>query len=108
MVIDFLDIVVLGRQIQTLEEDYKEIAEFELAGCLRTAPNNEMMLKESVLVECWNRRYSFNVKKLRLRQSDESVMIVGDYFGKEDIEEEFFSYIWNFKDMKRIVDQIIP
>lgn len=108
MVIDFENIDILGRQIQTLEEDYKELAEFELAGWLRAAPNNEITLTESVYVDCYNRVYAFNVKKLKLRnKNDNSVLIVGEYCNKEDVAE-FFTSIWNFKQMKRIVEQIIP
>ena len=107
MLIDFTDLGVLGSQIQTLEEVYKETSEFELVKWLRAAPNYELRLTESVIVDCYNRAYPFTVKKLKLRsKNDTSVMIVGEYFGKDD-KMEFFTSIWNFKQMKRIVDQII-
>ena len=107
MLIDFTDLRVLGRQIQTLEENYKETAEFEISELLRVAPNCELHLTESIMVDCFNRAYPFTVKKLKLRsKNDNSVMIVGEYFGKDD-KMEFFTSIWNFKQMKRIVDQII-
>ena len=100
------DVNVLGLQIDILEEMYMKKASREITNILRCLPNNEITLQEHVLVDTWNRGFMLNVKKLKLRSTDKSLMIVGEYNGNDNVSE-FFSYLWNFKQIKRIVEQVL-
>jgi hypothetical protein len=103
---DFDDINDFGDRIESLEELYRKLAEKEIFKLLKDSDNREITLKKLIVVDCWNRGYSFVVKKLKLRK-DDSVMIVGDYAGKNDVTE-FFSYICNFKHVKQIIEEVLP
>lgn len=105
MNIDYNDTKHLGNQIQALIESYKEFAEEDILSIIRVAPEKKLRLQEEVIVDTWNRVYPFTVKSLMLVNNN--LMIVGEYYNKQDVCE-FFSYINNFAQMKRIVDQILP
>ena len=105
MQIDYEDIRVMGNQIGNLIDLYKEYVAIDLRAMLYAAPNKSITLRDDMWVDCWNKGFSFLVKSVKLR-SDNSVMIVGEYCGKEQVE--FFSYIINFRQMKQIADQILP
>lgn len=104
MLIDYEDMRAMGNQIDHLIELYKEFVVSDLQAMLYAAPNKSITLREDVWVDCWNRGWGFLVKSVKLR-NDNSVMIVGEYCGKED--DEFLSYIYNFKQIKQIADQIL-
>lgn len=104
MQIDYEDMRVMGNQIDHLINLYKEYVAIDLRTMLYAAPNKTITLRDDVWVDCWNRGYGFLVKSVKLRD-DDSVMIVGEYCEKED--DEFLSYINNFKQIKQIADQIL-
>ena len=105
MNIDYNDTKHLGNQIQVLIESYKEFAEEDILSIIRVSQEKKLRLQEEVIVDTWNRAYSFTVKSLMLVNNN--LMIVGEYYNKQDVCE-FFSYISNFAQMKRIVDQVLP
>ena len=105
MNIDYKDTKHLGTQIQVLIESYKEFADQEISSIVDKTPEGELHLQEEVIVETWNRAYPFTVKRLVLKNNN--LMIVGEYYGKQDVYE-FFSYIYHFDQLKRIVDQVLP
>lgn len=105
MNIDYNDTKHLGNQIQVLIECYKEFSEQEISSIVGETPEGVLHLQEEVIVETWNRAYQFTVKRLMLKNNN--LMIVGEYYGKQDVCE-FFSYIYNFAQLKRIVDQVLP
>ena len=105
MQIDYEDMRVMGNQIDYLIDFYKESVIIDLRAMLYAAPNKSISLRDDVWVDCWNRGYSFLVKSVKLR-NDNSVLIVGEYCEKEDVE--FLSYINNFYKIKQIADQILP
>lgn len=105
MKIDYNDTKHLGNQIQMLLDNYKEFAEQDILSIIRVAPEKKICLQEEVFVDTWNRAYTFTVKSLMLVNNN--LMIVGKYCDKQDVCE-FFSYISNFIQIKRIVDQILP
>lgn len=104
MQINYEDMRVMGNQIDRLIDLYKECLVIDLQAMLYAAPNKTITLREDVWVDCWNRGWGFLVKSVKLR-NDDSVMIVGEYCGKED--DEFLSYINNFNQIKQIADQIL-
>lgn len=104
MQIDYEDMRVMGNQIDRLIDFYKECVVIDLQAMLYATPNKTITLREDVWVDCWNRGWGFLVKSVKLR-NDNSVMIVGEYCGKED--DEFLSYINNFNQIKQIADQIL-
>lgn len=68
---------------------------------MRYIPGDEVLpFNKAVKVETWNRGYDFTAKGIMKRKSDDSIMIVGEYFGKED--SEFLSYVWGYKHDKAI------
>ena len=102
------DILKMGNQLLNLERLYKEYAEEDVKNWLYGCKNNEYSFKDGIWCDFWNRGYPIKVTKVFLRKSDKSVMVGGINMvdGKED--EEFFSYIKNFREIKQVVEQVIP
>lgn len=68
---------------------------------MRYIPGDEVLpFNKAVKVETWNRGYNFTAKGIMKRKSDDSIMIVGEYFGKED--SEFLSYVCGYNHDKTI------
>ena len=68
---------------------------------MRYIPGDEVLpFNKAVKVETWNKGYDFTVKGIMKRKSDDSIMIVGEYFGKED--SEFLSYVCGYNHDKAI------
>lgn len=61
-------------------------------------------LRNSVLVDCWNKGYMFKVMDIVKRKSDGSIMIHGQYNGEPN-EYEFLSYV-DGKGIAKIIDSI--
>lgn len=98
-------------QIELLEELMVQVdcgmSQFHHGVCcfasevMRYIPEDEVLpFNKAVKVETWNRGYDFTVKGIMKRKGDESIMIVGEYFGKED--SEFLSYIFGYEHDKAI------
>ena len=72
---------------------------------MRHIPEDEVLpFNKIVTVETWNRGYDFTAKGIMKRKGDGSIMIVGEYFGKED--SEFLSYVCGYKHDKTIFNAI--
>lgn len=107
MEIAYDNILDMGFQIKGLINLYKVYAEHDVHTFLEEIPNHEYKLKDEVLVRFWNRGYAINVNKVRLRKDGE-VMACGINLYNDKEDEEFFSYILHFTDMKEVVDNVIP
>ena len=105
MNLDYKDIVHFGEQLLTLERMYKQFAEEDLREYLWW--RKSVKLNDNVLCSFWNRGYSIEVEEVKLRESDDSVMVCGKNLYDNKQTEEFFSYILSYRDMKRIVEQIL-
>lgn len=57
---------------------------------------------EPVEVHTWNKGYDFTCKGLKKRASDGSIMMVGTYCGKDDVE--FLSYVHGYEQDKKMVE----
>lgn len=108
MNIAYDDTIIMGQQIESLEYKYKNFVEEDIVYLLQQMPSHEMNLQDDLFVHFWNRGYPILVKKVRLRESDNALMVVGkSYFNAEKEDEEFFSYMMNFRQIKRIAEQIL-
>jgi hypothetical protein len=58
-----------------------------------------------VEVYTWNKGYIFRCKGLKKRASDDSIMMVGTYCGKDD--EEFLSYVHGYEQDKKMVETML-
>ena len=103
------DILVMGDQIHDLILLYKEYAEEDVKRWLMGTEKHESIVRGGIWCDFWNRGYPIKVNKVKLRESDKSVMVCGENLatGKDD-DEEFFSYICNFRQMQQIVAEVIP
>lgn len=106
--IDFTDIIGMGDRISFLERLYKEFAEEDVKNCLYGCKNHECSVRDGIWCDFWNRGYPIKVTKVFLRESDKSVMVGGINMANNKEDEEFFSYIVNFREMKKIVEEVIP
>jgi len=102
------NILEMGNQLRNLEYLYKEYAEEDVKNYLYGCPNHEYSFKDGIWCDFWNRGYPIKVAKVFLRDFDKSVMVGGINMvnGKED--EEFFSYMVNFREIRQVVEQVIP
>jgi len=72
---------------------------------MKYIPGDEVLpFNEDVTVETWNKGYNFTAKGIMKRKSDDSIMIVGEYFGRED--RDFLSYVCGYKYDKAIFTAI--
>lgn len=72
---------------------------------MRHIPGDEVLpFSKAVKVNTWNRGYDFTAKGIMKRKGDDSIMIVGEYFSKED--SEFLSYVCGYKHDKAIFNAI--
>lgn len=60
---------------------------------------------EPVEIHTWNKGYDFTCKGLKKRASDGSIMMVGTYCGKEDVE--FLSYVHGYEQDKKMVETML-
>lgn len=63
----------------------------------------ELSLKNSVTVRCWNRGFDFEVHYLSIRE-DDSVLINGNYNGISNVYD-FLSYV-DFEDLVNIYNEL--
>lgn len=68
--------------------------------------DKEIILKEPIYINTWNRGYDFLVKRIYNREFDNHTMIGGTYF-HNDNDEEFLDYIINFNDLVKLYRTII-
>lgn len=64
-----------------------------------------MQLNEPCQIHTWNKGYDFICTGLKKRASDDAIMMVGTYCGKDTTE--FVSYVYGYDQDKKFINAII-
>ena len=102
------NILKMGDQLYNLEQLYKVYAEEDVKNWLYGCKNHEYSFRDGIWCDFWNRAYPIKVTRVFLRESDKSVMVGGLNMANDKESEEFFSYMMNFRQIQRVVEQVIP
>lgn len=95
---------LMGQVDCGMSQFHRDVGRFA-SEVMKYIPGDEVLpFNEAVTVETWNKGYSFTAKGIMKRKSDDSIMIVGEYFGRED--RDFLSYVCGYKYDKAIFTAI--
>ena len=96
------DLKYLKHEFEQAEEDMQNAL---IAYCKEELNYvDSINLRNSVLVDCWNKGYMFKVMDIVKRKSDGSIMIHGQYCGEPN-KYEFLSYV-DGKGIAKIIESI--
>lgn len=102
------NILEMGNQLRNLETLYKEYVEEDVKNYLYVCPNHEYSFRYGIWCNFWNRGYPIKVTKVFLRKTDKSVMVGGTNMLDNKEDEEFFSYIMNYREIQQVAEQVLP